>query len=353
METMKIKVHNRSSHAFTYKGHWIDGEDHPAKMTISGGEEKVIGEIPIPSAMLNPNGNWGWWYVEDSTNRATFEFFAYAHPKEHSGDQALAGLRANGSHKRDHPLGPTPNPLPEYLDTAQDDTSFTLIIKEKWTSSPPDWIFNYGHYFLDVPSPLPQDTAAHAYVRAVPFDGGKTIDFECYGGTSGRENRYPALSFIASEDQLRLARIICCFDSKDKRDSYARKPKLSPELAFTGELLLGDCCGIVYLYSGVCHQMANRICAAVTDLDVGDLADMSLYNLTHQLWGKDGKAILSEISESEGKLVHKAFSRQAAFTDAHLQALRAKLAVDKSHPADLLFRPWEEYLARCKQLAQE
>lgn len=348
MGTMTIRVINRSTHEFTCTGSWGSEISCSKDLSIPGnGKSTDIGTIGIPHMLKNRDGNWGWWYIEDSTNSATFEFFACAHPEKHSGDEAHAGLLANGSHKRDHPLGPTPNPLPRYLDTARDDTSFTLIIKEEWTSSPPDWIFNYGHYFLDLPL---RDSAAHAYVQAVSFkDRKKTVDFECYGGTSGRENRYSALSFIASEDQFRLARTICCFDPDDKRSSYGRKPNLSSSKP-SGPLLLGDCNRIIYLHSIVCHRMANRICAAVTDLDVGDLADMALYNLTHQFWDAYGKPPPPAGPKEVWNAIYEAFKSQAALTNEQLQALGVYRGASES--ADRLFRPWHAYFAECKKRAE-
>lgn len=48
-----------------------------------------------------------------------------------------------------------------------------------------------------------------------------------------------------------MAKAICCFDPDESRTDFGRK--------IGGRLLAGDCCGIVYGVTGVCHQMANRI----------------------------------------------------------------------------------------------
>lgn len=345
---MKIRVDNRSRHQFVCTGSWGSQLECRTSTVIPAGTAVEIGTIESPNMVLNKNGNWGWWYVQDSLNHAVVEFFTYVDPLDHSRDHASAGLRGNNSHNKDRMQGATPNPLPKYLEARRDESSFTLVVKPEWTSSPPDHIFNYGRYGLGRP-----EVAAHSFVRAVSFDGTRTVNFECYGGTSDNDPAtdcvYPALSFVASEAQLRLARTICCFDPDDKPTGYGRKPKLSPPQP-SGRLRLGDCSGIVYLHSGVCHQMANRICAAVTDLDVGDLADMAMYNATSLIWGAHGKPPPPQGPKPVWDTVYNAFAGQAALTEAQLEALGVRK--DAPYPVNLLFRPWDEYLVECRKLAQ-
>jgi len=271
--------------------------------------------------------------------------------ENHSNDKVSAGLRANNSHDKDRKGGPTPNKLDQYLSYSKDQSSFTLTIKSDWTDNPPDYIFNYGHYPI---FSFEGEWAAHSYVKVVSFDGKETVDFDCYGGTAPDNNGenwvYPALSFVATKEQLRLARTICCFDPTDTRPSYGRKPGLSP-VTPSGELLLGDCCGIIYLHSGVCHQMANRICAAVTDLDVGDLADMAGYNFSHAVFGTYGNPPPPSGPKEAWDILYKIFSSQVAITDEQL--LKLGVRKDAPYPVNLLFRPWEDYLSECKKKVKQ
>ncbi len=351
---MAIRVENQSKHDFECVGSWGTQLSGPSGTLVPAGREVEIGTIDIPNQLLNKNGNWGWWYVQDVLNKATIEFFAYADPGSHDHDWASAGLRANNSHNKNRIEGATPNPLPQYLDTRRDDSSFTLIIKPDWTDNPPAHIFNFGHYGCFYLPATDEQAAAHAYVKVVSFDGSQTVNFDCYGGTSTDNHPedwiYPALSFVATEAQLRLARTICCFDPNDIRTNYGNKPNLSP-VEPSGKLHLGDCSGIIYLHSGVCHQMANRICAAVTNLDVGDLADMAMYNDTHLIWKACGSPPPPVGPQPVWDLIYAAFSGQMTLTDAQL----GQAGVDKNatYPVSLLFLPWEDYLAECKKLVAQ
>lgn len=113
--------------------------------------------------------------------------------------------------------------------------------------------FYGGHYQADIPVIGPDFHWEHAYVRVRPQynDPNEYVDFCCYGGVTpsgGIKNYYPVVQTVGD---LTLARTICCFDPNDTRDNYDRKKG--------GDLIFGDCCGVLYLISGVCHQMANRV----------------------------------------------------------------------------------------------
>lgn len=113
--------------------------------------------------------------------------------------------------------------------------------------------FNGGHYsitghYLDI--------ADHTYVICSvdnPSGNPTELQFHCYGGISGPHSTYPA---ITGRGDSRLAKAICCFDPDDPRKKFDKR--------LGGCLALGDCCGIVYGVTGVCHQMANRILAVST-----------------------------------------------------------------------------------------
>lgn len=355
MCAMTIRVINNSNHDFQCIGSWGDSISCNSGALIPGGEKGKriveIGTIDLPKAGLR-SGNWGWWYVQDVVNKATIEFFAFADPWSHNGDRVSAGLRANNSHNIDRV---TPNPLPGYFDTAKDNDSFTLIIQSQWTDNPPDYIFNFGHYGCKYAPVLDKwQWAAHAYVKVVSFDGSRTVNFDCYGGTypddPSNDWVYPSLSFTATEDQLLLARAICSFEIDESRTDYGRKPYVST-LTPSGKLRLGDCCGIIYLHSGVCHQMVNRICAAVTNLDAGDMADMALYNDTKGLWGTYGKLN----NPGPGVVwdrIFNAYSDQMTLTDKQLKALGV-CPDAKDEAVRLLYGSWEDYLRECRNLVAQ
>lgn len=105
-------------------------------------------------------------------------------------------------------------------------------------------VFKGGYYGIEE---LFFHIADHTFVGVE--DSGRTIWFNCYGGHSGNWHRvYPA---VTDEGDLRLARTLCCLNPNDNRNEYDNH--------FGGPLLLGDCCGIIYSVTGVCHNMSNRL----------------------------------------------------------------------------------------------
>ncbi|NJD90410.1 MAG: hypothetical protein FIA91_02670 [Geobacter sp.] len=91
--------------------------------------------------------------------------------------------------------------------------------------------------------------ASHTFASIAGSDGPW---FDCYGSHTGPKRKYPVSKGNGSR---RLAVTISCFDPDDSRgnseSNFDRKNG--------GKLGLGDCSGIIYAVSGVCHQMANRI----------------------------------------------------------------------------------------------
>lgn len=346
MSDMNIYVENKSEHDFVCVGSWGTSLKCAAGTIIPKGGKVSIGSIEVPNMFRN--GNYGWWYMQDCTNQATFELFAYVDSHEHGRDGVDIGLKANCSHDKVHP---TPNQAPDYLSASRDDQSFTFVIKPEWTANPPKYIFNFGDY--GIASIGSHTTAAHSFVVVRSFDGGETINFECWGGVATQQGQepdldYPAETFLANEYELRLARTICCFDPNDRRTDYKVRPdfdKSEPK----GKLKLGDCCGIIYGRRGVCHQMANRICASVTDADAGDRADMAAYNASHLIWGTYGGEPNHDVPSWAYDLIHGAFSDVITEDGLH------KLGISSSslYPVSLLFQPWGEYLEECKKLVDK
>ena len=338
---MTIYVTNESSNEFVYVGKWgtsIKGYDGTS---IKAGSYNVaIGSIEIPSMGLHPKGNRGWWYVQDTKNQATFELYAYCDPIYQDRYNASIGLKANCSHGTNTP---TPNQAPDYLECSRNDKSFTFTIKSTWTDNSPKYIFNFGNYGILYPLPEHKgnEMAAHSFVVVRSFNGNETISFECWGGVARKPGQepdlhYPAETFLAGEYELILARTICCFDPNDTRTDYKHRSG--------GKLKLGDCSGIIYGRTGVCHQMANRICAAVTSIDVGDRADMAAYNASHAIWGTYGggePVAPSKVSD----LINKAFPD--VISDEELK--RLDISAKSDYPVNLLFKPWETYFEECKK----
>ena len=343
---MNIYVENKSEHDFVCVGSWGTSLNCAKGANIPKGEKVSIGSIEVP--LMFRKGNWGWWYVQDCTNQATFELYAYVDPRKHSSDGVDIGLKANCSHNKTYPA---PNHAPAYLSASRDDQSFTFVIKPEWTTKPPKYIFNFGNY--GIASIGSHTIAAHSFVVVRSFDGVETINFECWGGVATEQGQepdlnYPAETFLANEYELRLARTICCFDPNDHRTDYKLRPdfdKSRPD----GKLKLGDCCGIIYGRRGVCHQMANRICAAVTDADAGDRADMAAYNATHLIWGTYGGEPNPDAPSWAYDLIHNAFPD--VITDDELDKLG--ISPSSPYPVNLLFKPWETYLEECKKLVDK
>ena len=119
--------------------------------------------------------------------------------------------------------------------------------------------------FYDCLGPVAQ----HSYVMA---EGERRTYFECYGGTSGPNSQYPGdlwtgrwfeyenLGKSVSAD-LTLAIVASSGQTAWHEHFDQRTPR--PD----GGWLFGDCSGITYGVTGVCHQMANRILYATNGPD--------------------------------------------------------------------------------------
>jgi hypothetical protein len=137
-----------------------------------------------------------------------------------------------------------------------------------------------GYYTMkDLP------VAEHAFV----IEGADHTKFPCYGGVTGTGLQYPAKLYTAwivgSKEigrsvpaDLRLACFIAS-GSVQWRPVFDRKTG--------GRYLFGDCSGIVYAVSGVCHQMANRILYATNGPKAPDDRDRAVVwppSLTASYW---------------------------------------------------------------------
>lgn len=336
MKVKAIYLENNSKHFLEYVGFWenksniLKGRN---KAGLEPGSSHNISPIEVPE---NSDFNYAWLYVRDPKNMATFELYVRVGKSGNNDDDARIGLLANCSHATSDP---TPNPCNKYLDCRINNDSFTFTIKSTWTDNPPSYVFNYGHYALksvDIAF-IHTEVAVHSFIIAQSFNGEETIKFNCYGGAetdpSKQDNLcYPAMTFLGDEYELALAKTICCFDPSDERNVYDAKP-------IGGRLVLGDCCGIIYLGTGVCHQMTNRICAAFTTIDAGDRADMAGYNGTHLLWGTYGSSIIKDPTPELKMIFHDIIN------DDLLKQINRL-------PISYLFYDWDAYFNKCKELVE-
>jgi hypothetical protein len=119
--------------------------------------------------------------------------------------------------------------------------------------------FDAGYYNLEIPG---MGWAQHTFV--VASSEGTRVNFQCYGGTSGPHQVFPAELYTPSiysytdlktthaTGNLDLARAIATCDPKaPHRPNYNQRTG--------GVTSFGDDCGILYAITGVCHQMAARI----------------------------------------------------------------------------------------------
>lgn len=109
--------------------------------------------------------------------------------------------------------------------------------------------------------------AQHTFGHATK--GAEKVWFDCYGGHGSNKGRvFPAefrkpvfwrsrshTGVFRVDVNLALARGICCGDPFDKRTVYDHKT--GGKLPFWYPM--GDCSGLVYGITGVCHQMCSRI----------------------------------------------------------------------------------------------
>ncbi|HEX2954326.1 MAG TPA: hypothetical protein VHR47_10135 [Bacillota bacterium] len=263
-------------------------------------------------------------------------------------------MKSNADHLKERPGGPTPNQVPRYLTAAIDRDSVIFTVEPEWTQNPPDYIFNYGHYCCFRPHPPRHVLAAHAYLVAHSFDGNRQVEFNCYGNVT--PDYHPeewvdiAGTYLGSSDQMRLARAICCFDPDDSRKVYNLRPFNEDVFKPVGPLRLGDCSGIIFGAAGVCHHMANRIAAAVTDLDAGGMAAMPGYNLANFIWGTYG-GLPPVIGAEWSKLKPLTQRLFAEVYPVELEEKTLEISELAPYPVNLLYRPWEEYFAECKKVA--
>lgn len=117
--------------------------------------------------------------------------------------------------------------------------------------------------------------ADHTYVFTNAL--GKEINFPCWGGTERN-----VVKLIAMGD-LELAVAIVCYDPYDLRNNYDDH---LGGIRIVGEFF-GDCSGICYARTGVCHQMANRIMYALDGHPIVESYTPS-YKASYVLYGVYG-----------------------------------------------------------------
>ncbi len=129
---------------------------------------------------------------------------------------------------------------------------------------------------IPVSVPIISKIAEHTYVFTDAGD--RNINFPCWGDTNRN------VSYINGMGDLELAIAIACYDPYDLRSNYNDH---AGGIRSTGGFF-GDCSGICYGRTGVCHQMANRIMYALDGHpNVGSFTPS--YPVSFQMYGVYGK----------------------------------------------------------------
>ncbi len=338
MSSRTLYVCNKSDHVFTISG--INGTDYQnvtvGKSINNTSSPIEIGKIEEPRA-YHVDGFWGCIYLEDTTNKSQIELFCYVDPMFKSRDNSSIGWkswncesdRQKGARIRDS----------EYLKTSHDEKSFLFTIEKMPENS---YMFNMGRYCCD--EILDHDIADHVFVIVRKYDGTNPVFFDCYGGHGESPSEKQSLDYCrvscrGDEDSLRLAKAICCFNPNDNRTEF--------NLHSGGKLINGDSSGILYGWTGVCHQMANRIFAAGVGepetVDALDFADVRMGNTTHNCYGPWG---LNHPVDEFLDLVKKYFSPFAKYIMSPEEVKQWEDAIKKAG----IGLDWVKYFEQCRSL---
>ena len=251
MTNRSLNVINLSDHDLKIVGTYGDDLENVTVGDVVKSSQKtpwIIGDITEPS-IFTPS-HWDWIYLEDMVNHSQIELFAYVDNQAKNKDRAGAGWRSwNSGGSRDPNKGiRISDPC---LTASHDDGSFTFTVGKIPADS---YMFNMGRYNCWT---IGQEYAAdHVFVIVRDYNGGETFYFDSYGGHGEHEqSRDPCrVSCRGGNRSLRLAKAICCLNPDASRCEFDSHEG--------GNLGNGDSSGILYGWTGVCHQMANRIFAA-------------------------------------------------------------------------------------------
>jgi len=345
MANRSLYVKNLSDHRLKIVNFSGDNFVNLTKGEIIGKNQETpqkIGDITEPK-IFNPfekdfgKGHWGCIYLEDMVNFSQIELFAYVDPRIKSRDHSGTGWRSWNS-KIDQNKGiRIPDP---YLKASHDGDSFTFTIEQIPTDS---YMFNMGRYQCGFG---PIDEADHVFVIVRDYYGKKEFFFDCYGGHGDNSDEKQSLdpcrvSCRGGSHSLRLAKAICCLDPNDSRNEFKNHTG--------GRLFKGDCSAILFGVTGVCHQMANRICAAgigePTKIDALDFADVRMGNATRNLYGPWGTDI--PINKKDIDYIKEVFSTFASYVPSQGE-IESLLNTYKKHFVPL---EWIKYFQYCYELS--
>lgn len=340
MANRSLNVKNLSDHDLKIVGPYGDNFNDVAIGNVLEKNQETsckIGEITEP-VIVNPS-HWGWIYLEDVVNHSQIELFAYVDNHTKSEDRAAAGWRSwncGGSRDPDKGIRISDPCLKE----SHDGDSFTFTIEKMPADS---YMFNMGRYCCGTIRSV--DAADHVFVIVRDYNGDKKFCFDCYGGHGDDPSEQQSLdtcrvSCRGKCHSLRLAKAICCLNPNDSRIDFKNHEG--------GKLGNGDSSGILYGYTGVCHQMANRIFAAgvgaPTTINALDFADVRMGNATRGWFGPWGVSIPVDKFIDEIKRNFPTFA-QHIWPWEQIEALLSALE-KASIPLD-----WNAYFEYCCNLA--
>ncbi|WP_349948510.1 hypothetical protein ABFV83_08780 [Lacrimispora sp. BS-2] len=122
--------------------------------------------------------------------------------------------------------------------------------------------------------PICNNTSEHTYaiMEENDFHPNMTVYFPCYGGCSDSSNHYPVNFWTPTfweKDSRKLGYKLSCHSKIARRLAMWGNGSSDDDINRTeynrkngGWSNLGDCSGIVYGVTGVCHQMCNTIASA-------------------------------------------------------------------------------------------
>ena len=141
------------------------------------------------------------------------------------------------------------------------DDEYGVFLTSKPNPNPHVGTMRIGYYDLD------KFSGEHTYAIMEQKHGSHPVRFYCYGGITGKNNKYPVEFY--SQTQNRLGKELPCnpavarvLSSWSANIDWAKTDYNEGSKDTKSTFGLGDSSGLVYGVTGVCHQMCNTILCA-------------------------------------------------------------------------------------------